>query len=111
MMYEENYHLASIGKFFVTLGYSCCRHQLLVRELRAMWTTDNRDVGFGLYEGYNKAAVLKHNLSTKVLKNIIFKTSELSGGNNIAYVVVGLHETNFPCFILKRILSLLWLFL
>nr|XP_039267582.1 protein KIAA0100-like isoform X1 [Styela clava] len=52
------------------------RHHLVVHDLRAMWTTDNRDVGFGLYEGYNKAAILKHNLSTKVLKNILLKPNE-----------------------------------
>jgi len=32
-----------------------------------MWTTENRDIGYGLYEGYNKAAILRRNLSTKIL--------------------------------------------
>lgn len=48
----------------------------MVHDLRAMWTTDNRDVAFGIYEGYNKAAILKRNLSTKVLKNILLKPSD-----------------------------------
>lgn len=57
-------------------NFCSSRHHLVVHDLRVMWTTDNRDVAFGIYEGYNKAAILKRNLSTKVLKNILLKPSE-----------------------------------
>lgn len=43
-------------------------HQLHLVDLRASWTTTNRDIAFGLYDGYKKAAVLKRNLSTEALK-------------------------------------------
>ncbi|CAK8698010.1 unnamed protein product [Clavelina lepadiformis] len=52
------------------------RHTLVIHDLRAMWTTDNRDVGYGLYEGYNKAAVLRRNLSTKVLSKFRIETGQ-----------------------------------
>lgn len=39
-------------------------------DLRASWTTTNRDIAFGLYDGYKKAAVLKRNLSTEALKGL-----------------------------------------
>nr|CAB3258519.1 UPF0378 protein KIAA0100-like [Phallusia mammillata] len=43
------------------------RQNLVVHDLKAMWTIENRDVAYGLYEGYNKSAVLRRNLSTKIL--------------------------------------------
>uniref|UniRef100_H2Z401 FMP27/BLTP2/Hobbit GFWDK motif-containing RBG unit domain-containing protein n=1 Tax=Ciona savignyi TaxID=51511 RepID=H2Z401_CIOSA len=51
-------------------------HSLIVHNLKAMWTTENRDVGYGLYEGYNKAAVLRRNLSTKVHSRLRAPTGE-----------------------------------
>lgn len=39
-------------------------------DLRISWTTTNRDIAFGLYDGYKKAAVLKRNLSTEALKGL-----------------------------------------
>ncbi|XP_042298610.1 protein KIAA0100 homolog [Sceloporus undulatus] len=45
-------------------------HQLQLVDLRASWTTTNRDIAFGLYDGYKKAAVLKRNLSTEALKGL-----------------------------------------
>ncbi|KAM3856347.1 bridge-like lipid transfer protein family member 2 isoform 1-T1 [Vipera latastei] len=45
-------------------------HQLHLVDLRASWTTTNRDIAFGLYDGYKKAAVLKRNLSTEALKGL-----------------------------------------
>ena len=39
-------------------------------DLRASWTTTNRNIAFGLYDGYKKAAVLKRNLSTEALKGL-----------------------------------------
>ncbi|XP_078495659.1 bridge-like lipid transfer protein family member 2 [Ciona intestinalis] len=52
------------------------QHSLIVHDLKAMWTTENRDVGYGLYEGYNKAAVLRRNLSTKVLSRLRVPNNE-----------------------------------
>lgn len=43
-------------------------------DLRASWTTTNRDIAFGLYDGYKKAAVLKRNLSTEALKGLKIDT-------------------------------------
>ncbi|ELV12096.1 hypothetical protein TREES_T100003578 [Tupaia chinensis] len=45
-------------------------HQLHLVDLRISWTTTNRDIAFGLYDGYKKAAVLKRNLSTEALKGL-----------------------------------------
>uniref|UniRef100_A0A8D2IHG0 KIAA0100 n=1 Tax=Varanus komodoensis TaxID=61221 RepID=A0A8D2IHG0_VARKO len=45
-------------------------HQLHLVDLRASWTTTNRDIAFGLYDGYKKATVLKRNLSTEALKGL-----------------------------------------
>lgn len=45
-------------------------HQLYLVDLRISWTTTNRDIAFGLYDGYKKAAVLKRNLSTEALKGL-----------------------------------------
>ncbi|KAJ7309074.1 hypothetical protein JRQ81_008371 [Phrynocephalus forsythii] len=49
-------------------------HQLHLVDLRASWTTTNRDIAFGLYDGYKKAAVLKRNLSTEALKGLKIET-------------------------------------
>ncbi|XP_075445376.1 bridge-like lipid transfer protein family member 2 isoform X2 [Ascaphus truei] len=49
-------------------------HRLHLVDLRASWTTLNRDIGFGLYDGYKKAAVLKRNLSTEALKGLKIDT-------------------------------------
>ncbi|CAM5164364.1 unnamed protein product [Eretmochelys imbricata] len=49
-------------------------HQLQLVDLRASWTTTNRDIAFGLYDGYKKAAVLKRNLSTEALKGLKIDT-------------------------------------
>jgi len=51
------------------------RQTLVVHDLRAMWTTENRDVVYGLYEGYNKAAVLRRNLSTKIMSKFRMGTN------------------------------------
>ncbi|XP_026547905.1 protein KIAA0100-like, partial [Notechis scutatus] len=45
-------------------------HQLHLVDLRASWTTTNRDIAFGLYDGYKKSAVLKRNLSTEALRGL-----------------------------------------
>ncbi|XP_041053496.1 protein KIAA0100-like isoform X1 [Carcharodon carcharias] len=45
-------------------------HKLCLVDLRASWTPTNRNVAFGLYDGYKKAAVLKRNLSTEALKGL-----------------------------------------
>lgn len=49
-------------------------HQLQLVDLRASWTTTNRDIAFGLYDGYKKAAVLKRNLSTEAMKGLKIDT-------------------------------------
>lgn len=43
-------------------------------DLRASWTTTNRNIAFGLYDGYKKASVLKRNLSTEALKGLKIDT-------------------------------------
>uniref|UniRef100_A0A8C4ZBF0 Si:ch211-259g3.4 n=1 Tax=Gadus morhua TaxID=8049 RepID=A0A8C4ZBF0_GADMO len=45
-------------------------HRLRLVDLRASWTTTNRNIAFALYDGYKKAAVLKRNLSTEALKGL-----------------------------------------
>nr|XP_020476368.1 protein KIAA0100 homolog isoform X3 [Monopterus albus] len=49
-------------------------HKLHLVDLRASWTTTNRNIAFGLYDGYKKAAVLKRNLSTEALKGLRIDT-------------------------------------
>ncbi|KAI7800861.1 putative UPF0378 protein [Triplophysa rosa] len=49
-------------------------HKLCLVDLRASWTTANRNIAFGLYDGYKKAAVLKRNLSTEALKGLRIDT-------------------------------------
>lgn len=49
-------------------------HKLRLVDLRASWTTTNRNVAFGLYDGYKKASVLKRNLSTEALKGLKIDT-------------------------------------
>ncbi|XP_067364418.1 bridge-like lipid transfer protein family member 2 isoform X1 [Channa argus] len=49
-------------------------HKLHLVDLRASWTTTNRNIAFGLYDGYKKASVLKRNLSTEALKGLKFDT-------------------------------------
>ncbi|XP_061637620.1 bridge-like lipid transfer protein family member 2 isoform X1 [Phyllopteryx taeniolatus] len=49
-------------------------HKLRLVDLRASWTTINRNIAFGLYDGYKKASVLKRNLSTEALKGLRIDT-------------------------------------
>lgn len=49
-------------------------HKLCLVDLRASWTATNRNIAFGLYDGYKKAAVLKRNLSTEALKGLRIDT-------------------------------------
>uniref|UniRef100_A0A665TQY6 Si:ch211-259g3.4 n=1 Tax=Echeneis naucrates TaxID=173247 RepID=A0A665TQY6_ECHNA len=49
-------------------------HKLRLVDLRASWTTTNRNIAFGLYDGYKKASVLKRNLSTEALKGLRIDT-------------------------------------
>jgi len=49
-------------------------HKLRLVDLRASWTTPNRNIAFGLYDGYKKASVLKRNLSTEALKGLRIDT-------------------------------------
>ncbi|XP_078536235.1 bridge-like lipid transfer protein family member 2 [Lissotriton helveticus] len=60
-------------------------HRLHLVDLRASWTTLNRDIAFGLYDGYKKAAVLKRNLSTEALKGLkidaLLQTKKLKRGS------------------------------
>ncbi|KAG5269355.1 hypothetical protein AALO_G00201080 [Alosa alosa] len=49
-------------------------HKLCLVDLRASWTPTNRNIAFGLYDGYKKAAVLKRNLSTEALKGLRIDT-------------------------------------
>ncbi|XP_070572768.1 bridge-like lipid transfer protein family member 2 isoform X2 [Ptychodera flava] len=45
-------------------------HKLVVHDLRGVWTTNNREVVFSLYDQYSKVQMLKHNLSTEALKGL-----------------------------------------
>ncbi|XP_041657096.1 protein KIAA0100-like isoform X2 [Cheilinus undulatus] len=49
-------------------------HKLRLVDLRASWNTTNRNIAFGLYDGYKKASVLKRNLSTEALKGLRIDT-------------------------------------
>ncbi|XP_026992620.2 protein KIAA0100 isoform X2 [Tachysurus fulvidraco] len=49
-------------------------HKLCLVDLRASWNATNRNIAFGLYDGYKKAAVLKRNLSTEALKGLRIDT-------------------------------------
>lgn len=49
-------------------------HKLCLVDLRASWTTTNRNIAFALYDGYKKASVLKRNLSTEALKGLKIDT-------------------------------------
>ncbi|XP_061829189.1 bridge-like lipid transfer protein family member 2 isoform X1 [Nerophis lumbriciformis] len=51
-------------------------HKLRLVDLRASWTTTNRNIAFGLYDGYKKASVLKRNLSTEALKGLRIDTQQ-----------------------------------
>ncbi|XP_028320296.1 protein KIAA0100-like isoform X3 [Gouania willdenowi] len=53
-------------------------HKLCLVDLRASWTTTNRNIAFGLYDGYKKASVLKRNLSTEALKGLKIDTQLLT---------------------------------
>ncbi|KAI1893283.1 hypothetical protein AGOR_G00122110 [Albula goreensis] len=55
-------------------GNASYTHKLCLVDLRASWTTTNRNIAFGLYDGYKKAAVLKRNLSTEALKGLRIDT-------------------------------------
>lgn len=55
-------------------GNAFYTHKLCLVDLRASWTTTNRNIAFGLYDGYKKAAVLKRNLSTEALKGLRIDT-------------------------------------
>lgn len=55
-------------------GNASYTHKLCLVDLRASWTTANRNIAFGLYDGYKKASVLKRNLSTEALKGLRIDT-------------------------------------
>uniref|UniRef100_A0A8C9R8R2 Bridge-like lipid transfer protein family member 2 n=1 Tax=Scleropages formosus TaxID=113540 RepID=A0A8C9R8R2_SCLFO len=55
-------------------GNAFYTHKLCLVDLRASWTPTNRNIAFGLYDGYKKAAVLKRNLSTEALKGLRIDT-------------------------------------
>ncbi|KAM3875470.1 bridge-like lipid transfer protein family member 2 [Diretmus argenteus] len=55
-------------------GNASYTHKLYLVDLRASWTTTNRNIAFGLYDGYKKASVLKRNLSTEALKGLRIDT-------------------------------------
>lgn len=55
-------------------GNASYTHKLCLVDLRASWTTTNRNIAFGLYDGYKKASVLKRNLSTEALKGLRIDT-------------------------------------
>ncbi len=53
------------------------KHNVQVRNLKAKWNNVNRDVIYILYEIYNKAKRLRHNLSTHALKTYDVLTDQI----------------------------------
>lgn len=53
-------------------------HRLVVQDLRAAWTKNNRQVAFALYDSWVKAQVLKRNLSAEVMKLLRMPESSVS---------------------------------
>ena len=53
------------------------KHNIQVRNLKAKWNNVNRDVIFILYEIYNKAKRLRHNISTQALKEYDVLTDQI----------------------------------
>ncbi len=53
------------------------KHVVQVRNLKAKWDNVNRDVIYILYEIYNKAKRLRHNLSTHALKTYDVLTDQI----------------------------------
>jgi len=45
-------------------------HRLIVHDLKAAWTKDNRDVVVGIFDAYVNSQQLKRNLSTEALKPV-----------------------------------------
>ncbi|XP_043232606.1 protein KIAA0100-like [Amphibalanus amphitrite] len=56
----------------------CPTHRLVVHNMKAAWTKDNRDAGFALFDSFTNNQQLKRNLSTAALKGITFDSG--SGG-------------------------------
>lgn len=50
-------------------------HRLIVYDLKAAWTKDNRDVVVGIFDAFMNNQQLKRNLSTEALKPIRIETS------------------------------------
>lgn len=50
-------------------------HRLIVYDLKAAWTKDNRDVVIGIFDSFINSQHLKRNLSTEALKPIRIETS------------------------------------
>lgn len=49
-------------------------HRLVIHDLKAAWTKDNRDVVIGIYDAFTNSRQLKRNLSTEALKPIRIET-------------------------------------
>ena len=58
----------------------CPTHRLVVHNMKAAWTKNNRDAGFALFDSFTSNQQLKRNLSTAALKGITFD----SGGGAAA---------------------------
>ena len=69
-----NVSMTSLTPFQVT---SMPKHNIQVRNLKAKWNNVNRDVIFILYEIYNKAKRLRHNISTQALKEYDVLTDQI----------------------------------
>lgn len=69
-----NVSMTSLSPFQVV---NMPKHNIQVRNLKAKWNNVNRDVIFILYEIYNKAKRLRHNLSTQALKQYDVLTDQI----------------------------------
>ncbi len=69
-----NVSMASLIPFQVT---NMPKHKIQVKNLKAKWNNINRDVIYILYEIFNKAKRLRHNISTQALKQYDMLTEQI----------------------------------
>ena len=94
-----NVSMTSLIPFQVT---NMPKHNVQVRNLKAKWNNVNRDVIYILYEIYNKAKRLRHNLSTHALKQFDVLTDQIvqnfSNNNNSQGLVPNQNRQNVVYF-------------
>ena len=68
------------------------RHKVQVFSLKASWTPSNRDVVLTLYDGYNRAADIRKNLSSEALKGFKVESTQTPHVSTLGDLSVGLWE-------------------